>query len=213
MQSLLVIAPPEIVPSLVKPFISLDLSSVSTDLYVLGGDESVGIEAIRLAIAYSQLPPSIGQEKVIFIKDGARMTHEAQNAFLKTLEEPSPYLKIIIATTDPGQILPTIHSRCLVLYGSSSPVISNHEVAKVIVDGLTNATISQKIIMAGLYGGNKIQALDTVKQLIRYYRQLLLTSKTKNHIDNINLLLKLHHRLEKNANPSLTLEHAFLSLK
>ena len=49
----------------------------------------------------------------VFIIDGAeRMNSSAQNAFLKTLEEPPAYSVIILITSLPSLILPTIHSRC-----------------------------------------------------------------------------------------------------
>ncbi len=58
------------------------------------------------------LKPFESQYK-IFIVDGAqRMNSNAQNAFLKTLEEPPPYSVIILITDLPLMILPTIRSRC-----------------------------------------------------------------------------------------------------
>lgn len=58
------------------------------------------------------LKPFESQYK-IFIVDGAeRMNSSAQNAFLKTLEEPPPYSVIILITHLPLMILPTIRSRC-----------------------------------------------------------------------------------------------------
>lgn len=58
------------------------------------------------------LKPFEAKHKV-FIVDGAeRMNASAQNAFLKTLEEPPPYSVIILITHLPSLILPTIRSRC-----------------------------------------------------------------------------------------------------
>lgn len=50
----------------------------------------------------------------VFVIDEAHMlTTQAANAFLKTLEEPPPYVVFILATTDPEKIIPTILSRCV----------------------------------------------------------------------------------------------------
>ena len=57
--------------------------------------------------------------KVFIIQDADRMTISAQNAFLKTLEEPPEKTILILITDQPGQLLPTIRSRCQrVIFGS-----------------------------------------------------------------------------------------------
>jgi DNA polymerase-3 subunit gamma/tau len=62
-----------------------------------------------------QYPPLSGKGKYkVYVIDEAHMlTKEAANAFLKTLEEPPPYVIFILATTEPERLLPTILSRCI----------------------------------------------------------------------------------------------------
>jgi len=55
-----------------------------------------------------------GRHKIAIINDAHRMTKSAQNALLKTLEEPSPGVVIILVTHDKNKLLPTIISRCQV---------------------------------------------------------------------------------------------------
>ncbi|MDP8235011.1 MAG: DNA polymerase III subunit delta' [Candidatus Erginobacter occultus] len=50
--------------------------------------------------------------KVFLIEEADRMNTAAQNIFLKTLEEPPPKTVLILITSQPGFLLPTIHSRC-----------------------------------------------------------------------------------------------------
>lgn len=52
-----------------------------------------------------------GGAKVVVVDDAHRMTEEAQNALLKTLEEPPRGSHILLVTDDPGSLLPTVRSR------------------------------------------------------------------------------------------------------
>ncbi|OPZ30837.1 MAG: DNA polymerase III subunit tau [Lentisphaerae bacterium ADurb.BinA184] len=56
-----------------------------------------------------------GRLKVGLIVDADRLTEQAQNAFLKTLEEPSGRVMLLLLTTSPRALLPTIRSRCQML--------------------------------------------------------------------------------------------------
>jgi len=56
--------------------------------------------------------PTLGHRKVFLLRDAERMNEGAQNALLKTLEEPPPHVKFIFATTEPHKIPTTILSRC-----------------------------------------------------------------------------------------------------
>ncbi len=50
--------------------------------------------------------------RVAILDDAHKMTEEAENAFLKTLEEPPPGTHLILVTHEPFSLLPTTHSRC-----------------------------------------------------------------------------------------------------
>jgi hypothetical protein len=57
--------------------------------------------------------PLMAKSKVMVFEVAERMNLPAANALLKTLEEPPPYGKIILTTSEVGRVLPTIRSRCL----------------------------------------------------------------------------------------------------
>lgn len=57
--------------------------------------------------------PLMSRRKVAIIEDCHRFNSRAANAFLKTLEEPHPYVKIVMTTPEIGSVLATIRSRCL----------------------------------------------------------------------------------------------------
>ena len=69
------------------------------------------IEDIRDIIEQTRYKPTIGRYKIFIIDEAHMLTREAENALLKTLEEPPPYVKFILATTDPLKLPATILSR------------------------------------------------------------------------------------------------------
>lgn len=62
---------------------------------------------------FVRTPPMMARRKVVVIRRAHRMTLEFQNALLKTLEEPQPHLRLVLATDGIGTLLPTIVSRCV----------------------------------------------------------------------------------------------------
>ena len=66
---------------------------------------------IRAMIQSSQYLPSEAPRK-IFIVTAASFMKEAANSLLKLLEEPPPYVHLILCAENPGELLPTIRSRC-----------------------------------------------------------------------------------------------------
>lgn len=75
------------------------------------GKERIGIEQVRDVIHQSQFAPVAGRRKVCLIPQGEALTPEAENALLKVLEEPSPYIAFVILVGSSGDLLPTIRSR------------------------------------------------------------------------------------------------------
>lgn len=77
---------------------------------------TIGVEDIRGQINGSvAIKPYSSSRKIYIMNEGEKMTVQAQNALLKTLEEPPEYTVILIMTTNLESLLPTILSRCVVL--------------------------------------------------------------------------------------------------
>ncbi|MGL4452363.1 MAG: DNA polymerase III subunit delta' [Sarcina sp.] len=75
-------------------------------------ESSFKISHVRELVSEVNKKPYEGDKKVIILYDGQKMTTEAQNALLKTIEEPPNGVYIIILTTSLELILDTIKSRC-----------------------------------------------------------------------------------------------------
>jgi DNA polymerase III subunit delta' len=77
---------------------------------------TIGVEDIRNQINNDiVIKPYSGPRKIYIMNEGEKMTVQAQNALLKTLEEPPEYAVILILTANVDAFLPTILSRCVVL--------------------------------------------------------------------------------------------------
>jgi DNA polymerase-3 subunit delta' len=77
------------------------------------GVKSIKVEQIREGVEERLFLKSFeGKFKVVIVDEAERMSNGAQNAFLKTLEEPPPNSVIILITSNPDSLLPTIRSRC-----------------------------------------------------------------------------------------------------
>ena len=78
-----------------------------------GKSRQIGAEATREAIGRIQVSPQVSHRKVLVVYEADRMNISAANIFLKTLEEPTASTTILLLSTRPYSLLPTIRSRCL----------------------------------------------------------------------------------------------------
>ncbi len=85
---------------------------------------TIGVEDIRGQINNDiGIKPYSSPRKIYIMNEGEKMTPQAQNALLKTLEEPPEYAVILILTDNVEALLPTVISRCVVL--NMKPVPDN----------------------------------------------------------------------------------------
>jgi DNA polymerase-3 subunit delta' len=123
------------------------------------GNEGIFVATVRALIQQAAMTPAMGKRKVFVIGDAERMGLQegaefAANAFLKLLEEPSPKTTIIITSSEPGALLPTIRSRTV---GVRVPLVPEPAVRRFIADpAVTKAlgisgqkSVTEKVQMAG----------------------------------------------------------------
>lgn len=128
--------------------------------------------------------PIISERKVYIINDSQKMTIEAQNCLLKTLEEPPNYATIILICNNEAQLLTTIKSRCTKISFSG---LSYNEIEKYI-KSKTNESVNDSVLK--LADGSIGRALILKDKEDLY-------SKVKSIIDNIEDMKKVY--LWKNA--------------
>lgn len=92
-----------------------------TDGLVIGPGEggTIGIDAARQAKYFLWQKPAVSERRTVIIDEAQCMTTEAQNAILKIAEEPPQSTLLILVTSDPDSLLPTISSRLQNIYFST----------------------------------------------------------------------------------------------
>ncbi|MBA3637836.1 MAG: DNA polymerase III subunit delta' [Acidobacteriota bacterium] len=125
-----------------------------------GDTGSIKIEQVREAIDRAAYRPFEGRRRVVIIDQAEQMGVNAQDAILKTLEEPPNSSTFILVTDTPDTLLPTIRSRCQRLrFGRLSPgdvaavLIGRHEYAEA--DAHAAASLSDGSVGKALEGGSE----------------------------------------------------------
>lgn len=83
------------------------------DLIEVDAASRTRVEDTRELLENAQYAPASGRYKIYLIDEVHMLSGHSFNALLKTLEEPPPHVKFLLATTDPQKIPVTVLSRCL----------------------------------------------------------------------------------------------------
>lgn len=121
------------------------------DVKVIGPkaeETSIKINQVREMISELSIKPYSGNWRIIIIDGAERMTPEAQNSLLKSLEEPLKYNIFILLTSHPQSILPTIRSRCQSYHFQP---LNNREIEKILLDEnqFEKQTIREVVLSSG----------------------------------------------------------------
>lgn len=158
----------------------------SFNIFELDAASNNSVEDIRTLVDQVRIPPQGSHYKVYIIDEVHMLSSAAFNAFLKTLEEPPPYAKFILATTEKHKIIPTILSRCQIFdfHRILNEDITNHleYIAK-----LENIEFDKQAlhIIAEKSDGGLRDALSMFDQLVSFTRGNL---SYENIIENLNIL-------------------------
>ncbi|MFH1840966.1 MAG: hypothetical protein ABH807_02320 [Candidatus Shapirobacteria bacterium] len=173
------------------------------DFLEIIGEKSIGIEQIKEVRRFLILKPYSAKTKIILIREAEKLTLSAQNALLKTLEEPPPNSQIILETARPEVLLPTVLSRCQITKVESRKSIVESRKIKI------PNRVGERLKTAGEYGKNKQIAQKFLENLIFGEREKLL----KNDLaaaKNLSLCLESLNYLAANCNPVLVLGNLLL---
>lgn len=158
----------------------------SFNIFELDAASNNSVEDIRTLVDQVRIPTQGSHYKVYIIDEVHMLSSAAFNAFLKTLEEPPPYAKFILATTEKHKIIPTILSRCQIFnfHRILNEDITNHleYIAK-----LENIEFDKQAlhIIAEKSDGGLRDALSMFDQLVSFTRGNL---SYENIIENLNIL-------------------------
>ena len=111
---------------------------------------------IRTAIGRAQYLPTEAPAKAFIITSSAFMK-EAANSLLKLLEEPPPYVHLMLLTENPGELLPTIRSRCAFARLGALPP---EEITELIAASRSDLSRTDRELVARLSEGAAGRALS-----------------------------------------------------
>ncbi len=193
-----------------------------------GDGGEIKISKIREAQNFLSYKSYYGSFKIVIIDDAEKMNQEAQSCFLKTLEEPKGKTLIILISSKPDMLLPTIFSRCQTIKFSKPKDLPKNkeksekeqEILNVLLP-IINSDFAEKFKYVKSIDFDKQKASEILGVLQKYFRNLLLAevgfdegtvkatkkysiSKIKNII---NLIEDINNKLLfTTANPKLALE-------
>jgi DNA polymerase-3 subunit gamma/tau len=139
------------------------------DLIEVDAASRTKVDDTRELLENVQYSPTRGRYKVYLIDEVHMLSTHSFNALLKTLEEPPPHVKFLLATTDPQKLPATVLSRCLQfnLKRLSVAMISEH-LARVLAAEKIAAEPAAIRLVAQAADGSMRDALSLTDQLIAF---------------------------------------------
>ncbi len=139
------------------------------DLIEVDAASRTKVDDTRELLENVQYAPTRGRYKVYLVDEVHMLSTHSFNALLKTLEEPPPHVKFLLATTDPQKLPVTVLSRCLQFNLKRLPVgmISEH-LAKVLdAEKIPHEPVALRLV-AQAADGSMRDALSLADQLIAF---------------------------------------------
>jgi len=146
------------------------------------GSEGIYVATIRSLVQRAVMAPAVGSRKVFIVGDAERMVPQegadmAANAFLKLLEEPPADTTIILTTSEPGALLPTIRSRvaavraALVTEKAVRAFVEDPQVKKAL-DKIGKASSAERVRVAAGAPGRLLAGEGNAKATINARRMV-----------------------------------------
>lgn len=192
-----------------KSIKSYDIATLSLE------DNSIGIEDVRTFQKRLTLIPYASAFTIGIIHDADHLTHEAQQALLKTLEEPPPHVLLYLETQSDESLLPTIRSRCQrIVAASDHDVAGNDETLDLQLTHLLTSSFASRASIVDVIASTRDTALLFTRNAILSARIQIKADKTR-HQGKIllRLLFRAKEQLEANVTPKLVFDMMWLEFQ
>jgi len=139
------------------------------DLIEVDAASKTKVDDTRELLDNVQYSPARGRFKVYLIDEVHMLSRSSFNALLKTLEEPPPHVKFLLATTDPQKLPVTVLSRCLQFnLKRLSPKLIRERLELICGEEKVNADAAALALIARAADGSLRDALSLLDQAIAY---------------------------------------------
>ena len=189
--------------------------SSNPDIHIVDGTEvnSIGIEDIKELQKEMMYSPFKEKVQIAYILDANKLTTQAQNSLLKTLEESSDSTVYILITEIEKSLLATVLSRCLKIYTHAITVKDE----TFLKPDILSMDLIEAFAKIEVLSKEKDNVQELLTRLEHYYQTLLERNliEKKGIIEvslNIKQVLLAQKRIKANGNKRLVLENLFLHL-
>lgn len=185
------------------------------DIHIVGEDEdarSIKIETIRESIAAAALKPYEGKYKVFIFKDAPRLTIDASNAILKTLEEAPAHTIFILLAEAKANLLETIQSRAFEI--RLKPLAFQETKIPLGFASEIKNKAWEEILEEGGVTRDAVQ--KNLEILITFFRERLPGASgqaQEAYLEALDLLIESKDALESNTNPKLVASRLAMQLR
>lgn len=177
-----------------KSCIEFDTDNNPDFILIEPDGNSIKIEQIRELQRKIQEKPIISNKKVYIIDNADKMTTEAQNCLLKTLEEPPEYSTIILIGTNENLFLSTIKSRCMIIHFEK---IKEEELRNYLNNNFGIYDISQNMLNVFQGSIGKSIALKDKKEQYDKIENIINFLDSKDIIDILNMAEIMYNSKEE----------------
>lgn len=188
------------------------------DLLRIQTGEKLGIAEAKKIKEFFSLKPYSAKGRVVVLEDASALTHEAQNALLKTIEELSKEAILILGASSDSNLLPTILSRCQITYFDATNLAGRvprtHEVYTKNLEDLLNSTTEERFE----YIEKLKEREEFLHYMIYFFRQKMIEPITHARSDLVRLkemkfleeLLRAEEWAKQHVNIRAILEYLML---
>ena len=202
-----------------KKLINGDLN-LNPDFILIEPSKGISISQIRDLIKNLSLKPYNSRYKIGVVLEAHQMTVEAQNCFLKTLEEPTSFTILILVTQYPNKLLNTITSRVQKVRFPSSDIKLDSQITEDLLK-LTESDLAYRFNWAKKIIDSEVDLLNILDSWTAFLRELMLKKISDIEVDfSLNKLKDNIREIEStrellsssNANKRLALEVLLMKL-
>lgn len=187
-------------------FLKNEINPNNPDIFIINDQTGWTIELVRQIKNFISKKPFNHTNKIIIIYDAHHLNTESQNALLKTLEDPGKNNYLIITTSKPSKLLPTIISRCQTIKLKND--LSQCQTGDCLV---FSHDTKKDLILSETLSKDKTQVLPLLENQLKIYHSLTISNPSTQNSKTLQKIIKSIQMIEANVDPKSALDFLFLS--
>lgn len=200
-----------------KKLLSLEILSSHPDIHNLEVTDklSIGIEDIKLFQKKLIYKPFQESSQLGIIHDSQKLTHEAQNSLLKSLEESDDSTIYVLTVDNEKNLLPTIRSRARIIYSHVEKIVESS-----LQDNFFDLDLVSQFEKIQEASEDRVDSIELINQIENSLKSRFEINIKNGNIDgskkfleDLKVIQKSREKINSNCNRRLTLEAMAIQLK